>query len=73
MEHKGADKNTEGGDRGGRDEMVRFFLGVTWMDRLRNEYICGTAQVRDKVEELGLRWFGYAQRRDSGYDGKRIM
>lgn len=26
-------------DRGGRDEMVRVFLGVTWMDRIRNEYI----------------------------------
>ncbi|KAF7654083.1 hypothetical protein LDENG_00074760, partial [Lucifuga dentata] len=48
--------------------MLRFSLGVTRMDRIRNEYIRGTAHVRcfgDKVREARLRWFGHVQRRDS--------
>ncbi|KAF7653171.1 hypothetical protein LDENG_00086540, partial [Lucifuga dentata] len=35
-------------------KMLRFSLGVTRMDRIRNEYIRGTAHVRcfgDKVRE----------------------
>ncbi|KAF7660222.1 hypothetical protein LDENG_00286240, partial [Lucifuga dentata] len=49
-------------------KMLRFSLGVTRMDRIRNEYIRGTAHVRcfgDKVREARLRWFGHVQRRDS--------
>ncbi|KAK2920086.1 hypothetical protein Q8A73_002290 [Channa argus] len=41
-------------------KMLRFSLGVTRMDRIRNEYIRGTAHVRcfgDKVREARLRWF----------------
>lgn len=43
---------------------------------IRNEYIRGTAHVRgfgDKVREARLRWFGYLQRRDSGYTGRRML
>ena len=39
------------------------------MDRIRNEYIRGTAQVGrfgDKVREARLRWFGHVHRRVSG-------
>lgn len=38
------------------------------MDRIRNEYIRGTAQVepfRDKVGEVRLGWFKDVQRRDT--------
>lgn len=38
------------------------------MDRIRNEYIRGTAQVepfRDKVGEVRLGWFEDVQRRDT--------
>lgn len=38
--------------------------------KIRNEYIRRNAQVEqvgDKVREAGLRWFGHALRRDSGY------
>ncbi|KAK3572741.1 hypothetical protein QTP86_007058, partial [Hemibagrus guttatus] len=49
-------------------KMLRFFMSVTRLDRIRNEYIRGTAHVGrlgDKVRETRLRWFGHVQRRDS--------
>ncbi|KAK3543779.1 hypothetical protein QTP70_027191, partial [Hemibagrus guttatus] len=49
-------------------KMLRFSLGVTRLDRIRNEYIRGTAHVGrlgDKDREARLRWFGHVQRRDS--------
>ena len=49
-------------------KMLRFSLGLTRMDRIRNDYIRGTAHVRcfgDKTREARLRWFG--QRRGSEY------
>ncbi|KAK3532159.1 hypothetical protein QTP86_009023 [Hemibagrus guttatus] len=54
-------------------KMLRFSLGVTRLDRIRNEYIRGTAHVGrlgDKVREARLRWFGHVQRRESEYIGK---
>ncbi|KAK3533240.1 hypothetical protein QTP70_013659 [Hemibagrus guttatus] len=49
-------------------KMLRFSLGMTRLDRIRNEYIRGTAHVGrlgDKVREARLRWFGHVQRRES--------
>ncbi|KAK3510925.1 hypothetical protein QTP70_027101 [Hemibagrus guttatus] len=49
-------------------KMLRLSLGVTRLDRIRNEYIRGTAHVGrlgDKVREARLRWFGHVQRRES--------
>ncbi|KAI5103545.1 hypothetical protein C0J45_7126, partial [Silurus meridionalis] len=57
-------------------KMLRFPLGVTRMDRIRNEFIRGTAHVGrlgDKVREVRLRWFGHVQRRDMGYIGRRML
>ncbi|KAK2910488.1 hypothetical protein Q8A73_008203 [Channa argus] len=57
-------------------KMLRFSLGVTRMDRIRNEYIRGTAHVRcfgDKVREARLRWFGHVQRRNCEYIGRRML
>ncbi|KAK3570840.1 hypothetical protein QTP86_028269, partial [Hemibagrus guttatus] len=48
-------------------KMLRFSLGVTRLDRIRNEYIRGTAHVGrlgDKDREDRLRWFGHVQRRE---------
>ncbi|KAK3574055.1 hypothetical protein QTP86_001330 [Hemibagrus guttatus] len=52
-------------------KMLRFSLGVTRLDRIRNEYIRGTAHVGrlgDKVREARLRWFGHVQRREMFLD-----
>ncbi|KAK3513976.1 hypothetical protein QTP70_000703, partial [Hemibagrus guttatus] len=57
-------------------KMLRFSLGVTRLDRIRNEYIRGTAHVGrlgDKVREARLRWFGHVQRRESEYIGRRTL
>ncbi|KAF7662302.1 hypothetical protein LDENG_00238980 [Lucifuga dentata] len=53
-------------------KMLRFSLGVTRMDKIKNEYIRGTAQVRrfgNKVREARLRCLD-VQRRDAGYIGR---
>ena len=42
-------------------KMLRFSLGVTRIDNIRNEYIRGTAQVGkfgDKTGEAIPRWYG---------------
>ncbi|KAK3515161.1 hypothetical protein QTP70_008184 [Hemibagrus guttatus] len=57
-------------------KMLRFSLGVTRLDRIRNEYIRGTAHVGrlgDKVRETRLRWFGHVQKRMSEYIGRRML
>ncbi|KAK3552816.1 hypothetical protein QTP86_022562, partial [Hemibagrus guttatus] len=57
-------------------KMLRFSLGVTRLDTIRNEYIRGTAHVGrlgDKVREARLRWFGHVQRRESEYIGRRML
>ena len=56
--------------------MLRFAMGVTRKDKIRNEYIRGTV----KVERLGmkmrkgrLRWYGHIMRRDEEYVGRKMM
>ena len=49
-------------------EVAKVKMGVARMDRIRNEYIRGTAHVRcfeEKVREAILKWFRHVQRRDS--------
>ena len=46
------------------------------MDKIRNEYIRGAAQVGrfgEKVREARLRWFGHILRKDAGYIGRRML
>ena len=57
-------------------KMLRFAMGVTRKDKIRNEYIRGTV----KVERLGmqmrkgrLRWYGHMMRRDQKYVRRRVM
>ncbi|KAI5089279.1 hypothetical protein C0J45_20687 [Silurus meridionalis] len=57
-------------------KVLRFSLGVTTMDKIRNQFIRGTAHVGcfgDKVREARLRWFGHVQRRDMNYIGRRML
>ena len=57
-------------------KMLRFSLGVTRMDKIRNEYIRWTAQVGrfgEKTREARLRWYGHVLRKDNGYIGRRML
>ena len=56
--------------------MFKFLLGVTRMNRIRNEVARGTTQtgrLGDKDREARLRWSGHVQRTDSGDIGRRIL
>ena len=46
------------------------------MDKIRNEYIRGTAQVGrfgEKTRGARLRWYRHALRKDDGYIGRRML
>ena len=53
-------------------KMLRFSLGVTTMDKIRNEYNRGAAQVGRfgaKTREARLTWFGHVRRKDKALNG----
>ena len=57
-------------------KMLRFAMGVTRKDKIRNNHIRSTV----KVERLGMkmregrwRWYGHAIRRDQEYVGRKMM
>ena len=57
-------------------KMLRFFIGVSKIDKIRNKYVWGTAHVRcltDKVREGRLRWFGHVKRREEDYIGRKLL
>ena len=57
-------------------KMLRFSLGVTRMDTIRNEYNRGKAQVGrfgEKTREARLRWYGHVLRNDDGCIGRRML
>ena len=57
-------------------KMLRFAMGVTRKDKIRNEYIRGTIKVEQlgmKMREGRLRWYGQVMRRDKEYVGRRVM
>ena len=57
-------------------KMVRWALGVTLKDKVRNKYIWGTAKIRrigGKLRGERLRWFGHVKRREEIYIGRRMM
>ena len=57
-------------------KMLRFAMGVTRKDKIRNEYIRGLVKVEPlgmKMRERRLTWYGYVMRRDQEYVGRRMM
>ena len=57
-------------------KMVRWELGVTRTNKIRNEYVRGTAKIaklEDKLRNLRLRWYGHVKKRVEDYVGKRMM
>ena len=57
-------------------KMVRWALGVTRKDKIKNEYVRGTAEIanlEDKLRNAKRRWYGHVKRREEGCVGKRMM
>ena len=57
-------------------KMLRFPFGVTRMDKIRNEYIRGTAQVGrfgEKTREEKLMRYGHLRRKDDWYIGRWML
>ena len=57
-------------------KMVRWALEVTRKNKIRNEYVRGTAKIAnlgDKLRNARLRWYGHVKWREEGYVGKRMM
>ena len=56
--------------------MLRFAMGVTRLDKIKNTHVRGTANVvriGRKVRETRLRWYGHVLRRNAEYVGKRVI
>ena len=57
-------------------KMLRFAMGVTRKDKIRNEHIRSTVKVERlgmKMREGRLRWHGHVMRRDQEYVGRKMM
>ena len=57
-------------------KMLRFAMGVTRKDKIRNEHIRSTVKVEQlgmKMREGRLRWYGHVMRRDQEYVGRKMM
>ena len=57
-------------------KMLRFAMGVTRKDKIRNEHIRSTVKVERlgmKIREGRLRWYGHVMRRDQEYVGRKMM
>ena len=57
-------------------KMLRFTMGVTRKDKIRNEYIRSTVKVEllgMKMREGRLRWYGHVMRSDQEYVGRKMM
>ena len=57
-------------------KMLRFAMGVTRKDKIRNKYIRSTVKVERlgmKMREGRMRWYGHIMRRDQEYVGRKMM
>ena len=57
-------------------KMLRFAMGMTRKDKIRNEYIKGTVKVERlgmKMREGRLSWYGHVMRRYQQYVGRKMM
>ena len=56
-------------------KMLRFAMGVTRKDKIRNEHSSGVLVERlgMKMKEGRLRWYGHVMRRDQEYVGRKMM
>ena len=57
-------------------KMLRFAMGLTRKDKIKNEYIRSTVKVERlgiKMREGRLRWYGHVMRRDKEYVGRKMI
>ena len=57
-------------------KMLRFAMGVTRKDKIRNEHIRSTVKVERlgmKMREGRLRWYEHVMRKDQEYVGRKMM
>ena len=57
-------------------KMLRFAMGVTRKDKIRNEYIRSAVKVKRlgmKMREGRLRWYGHVMRKDQEYVGRKMI
>ena len=57
-------------------KMVRWVLGVTREDKIRNDYIRGMvriAKLGEKIRGARLWWYGHVKRREAEYVGRRTL
>ena len=57
-------------------KMLRFAMGVTRKDKIRNEHIRSTIKLERlgmKMREGRLRWYGHVMRRDQEYVRRKMM
>ena len=59
----GHDRKTGGKDGSGRVKTMKRALGVTKKDKIKYEYVRGTAKLEDKLWGTRLRWHGLVKRR----------
>ena len=56
--------------------MLRFAMGVTRKDKIRNEYIRDIVKVEQlgvKMRERRKKWYGHVMRRDKEYVGRKMI
>ena len=57
-------------------KMLRFAIGMTRKNKIRNEYIRGTVKVKRlkmKMREGSLRWYGHVMKRDKENVGRKMI
>ena len=57
-------------------KMLRWMVGITKLDHIRNDYVRGSVKVGEisrKAQESRLRWFGHLKRRDEQHVGRTVM
>ena len=76
LETVGTTKNQEAKLDVAEIKMLRFALGGTRKDRIKNEQVRGTVkvgQISRKMRESRLRWYGHVKRREDAYVERRML
>ena len=56
--------------------MLRMEMEITKIDKVRNECVrrkVGVENVKEKIREARLRWYGHVRRREDSYVGRKVL